>query len=365
MPGCAERQARQCGHSQPGRHQSLHGHEVVRSERDLRREAGQLALPDQVAAAALAAADPAPVRIPGQVRLVRQRPGITTWSLGHQVNRVVQDQPGPGAVLLAGGRARGHAVLVVPEHQRDIRVARPQHVQRFRRLGLGQAEVEARGFGLQPDGCGGHDRAERRRERGQPDPARAQAHVGRELILSRVEPAEDLLGPLSQQPPSVGEPDSAAGPLGEQRTSFGFQPGQVVADRGLRVVQCPRRGGHQPCRATATSTRSLVTSSIHSIDPLDLSASFPLADLSDLSSGVVDCSRVAGVIAGGWRPDQVDAPHLGASTGRPTSEYTGCGSGGRPGLVAGERHDGGQAVPGAGQPGQQGRGVMRGGVPTG
>src|SRR5262249_60004461 len=68
---------------------------VVGGERDLRGEAGQLALPQQVGTAALAADDPAVLgvagqRAPGRPRRER-RPG-----LGDQVHRLVPQPRGPG-----------------------------------------------------------------------------------------------------------------------------------------------------------------------------------------------------------------------------------------------------------------------------
>ena len=86
----------------------------------------------------------------------------------------------------------------MPEHQGHVHVAGPEHAQRLRWLGLGQHEIHAGRFGLEPGGGGGHDRAERRREGGQPDPALAQPDMGREFILRRVQPPDDLLGSLGQ-----------------------------------------------------------------------------------------------------------------------------------------------------------------------
>ena len=55
--------------------------------------------------------------------------------------------------------------------------------------------------------------------------------------LGRVEPAEDLLGALGEQLASLGEPDSAARALHQLRAGFRLQPGHMVADGRLRVVQ--------------------------------------------------------------------------------------------------------------------------------
>ena len=69
MTGSTKRETGQRGNAEPGGHQCLHRDEIVGGERYLRREPGRFALPEQVAAAALAACDPAAVREVGQVRL--------------------------------------------------------------------------------------------------------------------------------------------------------------------------------------------------------------------------------------------------------------------------------------------------------
>ena len=68
VPGRAQAQPGQRGHPQPGRDQGLDGHVVVGGEGHLRGEAGQRALPDQVAAAPLAAGDPPVPGVVGQLR---------------------------------------------------------------------------------------------------------------------------------------------------------------------------------------------------------------------------------------------------------------------------------------------------------
>ena len=80
-------------------------------------------------------------------------------------------------------------------------------------------------------------------EGGQPDPALAQPDVRGQLGLGRVQPADDLLGPLGQQAAGVGQPHPPAGPLQQPRAGLGLEPGDVVADRGLGVVQCVGRAG--------------------------------------------------------------------------------------------------------------------------
>ena len=280
----AQRQARERRDTQARRHESLDRDEVVGGERDLRAEAGQLALPDQVAAAPLAAADPPVLRIGGQVRpgwqrrLVGQGPGRMAVRTGrggpgHQVDGIVEEQPGPGALVRVAGRARGRPVLVVPEHQRHVHVAGPEHAQGFRRLSLGQREVQAGILRLEPGRGHGYQRAERRRERGQPDPACPQAHVRGELVLRGIQPAQDLLGPFRQQPAGVGQPDPAAGPLGQQRPGLGLEPGQVMAYRGLGVVEGPGRSGHRAVpghRDEHAEPGHIQHSAI--IDPLDLTS---------------------------------------------------------------------------------------------
>jgi len=64
----AQAQARQRGDAQARRHQGLHRHIVIGGEGDLGGEPGEGALPDQVAAAALAAGDPPALRVRGKIR---------------------------------------------------------------------------------------------------------------------------------------------------------------------------------------------------------------------------------------------------------------------------------------------------------
>jgi hypothetical protein len=255
VTGGAQREAGQGGDAEPGRHQGLHSDEVVGGERHVRGEPGGFALPEQVAAAAFAAGDPAAVGEVGQVRfgrgggLVRVRGARANKRRagpGHQEDRVIQEQRGPGAVPGVPRRCGRGPGLGVPEDQCHIHVASTEHAQCLGRFGLGQRQVHARVLGLEPGGRGGHDRAERRGEGGEADPAPAQADVRRELIFRRVEPPDDLLSPLRQQAASVGQPDPASGPLGEPGTRLRFQARDVVADGGLGVVERTGRSGHRP-----------------------------------------------------------------------------------------------------------------------
>jgi len=86
----------------------------------------------------------------------------------------------------------------VLEHQGDIDVAGPQHSQGFRRFGLCQHELDAGCLSRKARGGGRNQRAERGRERGEPHPALSLADVCRQLSLSGVQPADDLLGPVGE-----------------------------------------------------------------------------------------------------------------------------------------------------------------------
>ncbi len=136
-------------------------------------------------------------------------------------------------------------VRLVPEDQRDVHVPGPQHPERLRRLRLGQPQVEAGMAVVKDRRRGGHDGAEGRRERRQPQPPGAQPGEDHQLVLGRVEAADDLDRPLGQQPPRVGQPDAAPGPLDQLGARLRLEPRQVVADRRLRVVQRVRRRRHR------------------------------------------------------------------------------------------------------------------------
>jgi len=66
-----------------------------------------------------------------------------------------------------------------------------------------------------------------------------------QLRLRRGQPAEDLFGPVGQQAAGVGEPDAPAGALHQSAAGLGLEPGEVVADGRLGVVQGPGRRGHR------------------------------------------------------------------------------------------------------------------------
>ena len=133
--------------------------------------------------------------------------------------------------------------VVVAEDDRDVDLAGAQQFQRLGWLRVGQADLQA---GM-PVGQRGHrprdERADHGREAGQAYPPGAQPDVGGQFGVGGVDPPEDLGGPGGQQLPGGGEPDPAPGPLQQLRAGLGLEPGEVVADRRLRVVQLLRRRG--------------------------------------------------------------------------------------------------------------------------
>ena len=61
--------------------------------------------------------------------------------------------------------------------------------------------------------------------------------MGGQLRVGGVDAADDLGRPVGQQLPGLGQPDAAADPLQQLRAGLGLEPGEVMADRRLRVVQ--------------------------------------------------------------------------------------------------------------------------------
>ena len=173
---------------------------------------------DEFFLAAFAAADP------GGVAVVRE--GVV-GALADQVDRVLADVNQAKRVVL--GRRIG-----VPEDEGDVDVAVPEHLQRLDGVTLDQAEFEARGGLGQRGGGSRHQGAQGGRVGGQADPAGLESDLGGEFLGRRVDPADDLGGPVGEQPAFRGEPDPATDSLDELDAGRRFQPGQVMTHRRLR-----------------------------------------------------------------------------------------------------------------------------------
>jgi len=302
VPHGPQAQSGQRRDAESGRHQRLNRNVVVGGERDPRGEAGRLALPDQVGAAALAAGDPAAARVRREAcnrHRVARRSVTRGWAraargrgLGDQVHRLVEQQHAAGALVGWLGRLVVGVLLVVPEDDRDVHVASSQHPQRLGWLRLRQHELQARRLGAEP-GRGRRDqRAERGRERRQPHPAAAQPDVGRQLSLGRVEPADDLLGPLGQQLTRLRQPDSAPDALQELGTGFRLKPGDVMADRRLGVIKSTRCGRHRAVpRDRDQHPEPGHIQHCSTIGRLDGSAASPLGGVSVRLAGVGAAGR--------------------------------------------------------------------------
>ena len=67
--------------------------------------------------------------------------------------------------------------------------------------------------------------------------------MGGQLRAGGIDPPDDLGGAVGQQLPGGGEPDPSADPLQQLRAGLGLEPGEMVGDRRLGVVQLLRRRG--------------------------------------------------------------------------------------------------------------------------
>jgi hypothetical protein len=75
-----------------------------------------------------------------------------------------------------------------------------------------------------------------------------------------IDPADDLRRAVGQQLPGRGEPDPSANPLQQLRAGLGLEPGDVVGDRRLGVVQLLRRRGN----------RSMTRDGVDDAQPVDV-----------------------------------------------------------------------------------------------
>jgi len=64
-----------------------------------------------------------------------------------------------------------------------------------------------------------------------------------QLRAGGIDPPDDLCGAVGQQLSRRGEPDPSTDPLQQLRAGLGLEPGEMVGDRRLRVVQLLRGRG--------------------------------------------------------------------------------------------------------------------------
>ena len=136
--------------------------------------------------------------------------------------------------------------LVVAEDDGDLDLAGAQQFDRFWRVRVRQADLEARMPARQRRYRRRHERSDRRGEGGDAHSAGGQPHVGGQLRAGGIDPSDDLGGAVGQELPGGGEPDPSADALQQLRAGLGLQPGEMVGDRRLGVVQLLRRRGDGP-----------------------------------------------------------------------------------------------------------------------
>jgi len=118
-----------------------------------------------------------------------------------------------------------------------------QELDRLGRMRVGEADLQARMPGRQRRHRRRHERSDRGGEAGHAHPAGGQPDVGGQLRAGGIDPPDDLGGAVGQQPAGRGEPDPPADALQQLRAGLGLEPGEVMGDRRLGVVQLPRRRG--------------------------------------------------------------------------------------------------------------------------
>ena len=150
--------------------------------------------------------------------------------------------------------------LVVAEDDRDLDLAGAQQLERVERMRVGQADLQPGMPGRQRRQRRRHERSVRRGEGGEAHAAGVQSDVGGELRAGGIDAADDLGGAVGQQLPGRGEPDPAADPLQQLRAGLGLEPGEVMRDRRLGVVQLLRRRGD----------RSMARDGVDDAQPVDV-----------------------------------------------------------------------------------------------
>jgi dihydrofolate reductase len=223
----AQGQPRAGCHAQAGGDQRLHHDHVVGRVADPGFEPFLGTHRQQVDAAPVAAGDPGGVAQCGQ-----GLPGPG----GQHIQRIVEQVMQADAVWFGFG-------VVVAEDDRDVDLAGAQQFQRLGWLRVGQADLQAGVLVGQRCHRPRDERADHGREAGHAHPPGAQSHVCGQFGVGGIDSPDDLGRPSGQQLTGGGEPDPAPGPLQQLRAGLGLEPGEVVTDRRLRVVQLLRRRG--------------------------------------------------------------------------------------------------------------------------
>jgi hypothetical protein len=158
---------------------------------------------------------------------------------GEQVGRVVTQVVEPDAFRVGFG-------LVVPEDDGRIDLAGAQHRDGLWWVGIDDLDPEARILRREDSRHFRQKRDEGRPVRRHAHPSGAQPDMCIQLCGRRIHAPENLGGTFGEDPAGLRQPDAAPSPLEQLRAGLRFQPGDVVAHRGLRVVQLAGRGGYRP-----------------------------------------------------------------------------------------------------------------------
>jgi hypothetical protein len=237
--GFRRAELRDQGDALAGRHQGQHGGEVVGMVADARREARGLAGADHhgVAQSARAARDP---------RCVTQvvNPGVARPpARGRQVQGLFKQRFG----VESGVRLGRH--VVVDEGERDVERSRVQRAGNRDRVKLGDHELKSRVLAAKRDEGGGQDRARRRGERADAQPAgqavSRRGQRGRRLFKDR----EHGLRVAGEHGARRGERDAPARALEQRHPRLPFERGKLLryGGRGVRE-RVGDRGDRAPVR---------------------------------------------------------------------------------------------------------------------
>ncbi len=141
-----------------------------------------------------------------------------------------------------------HGLERVLEHHGDVEAAVAQPVRRLGRLGLGEAQLDARMVRREGGDRGRDEHGARARERGEPQPPGPQPGHVVEVAGGELEPLAQRRRVPGEDVAGLGEPHAARAAEQQRGPGLALERRDRLRDRGRRVRERGGRRGHRAGR---------------------------------------------------------------------------------------------------------------------